>query len=111
MKEFLLYSKRCWIDNSFKEATLYIKEGSIFDVFFSKRESPNTLFLDYGNLIVIPGIIDAHVHINEPGRENREDIDTANKAAASGGITTLLKMPLNASPVTTTTNAFNIKKQ
>ena len=59
----------------------------------------------------MPGIIDAHVHINEPGRETWEGFDTATKAAAIGGVTTLIEMPLNASPVTTNIDAFNLKQE
>ena len=111
MKEFLIYSKRCFINNQFIEATLYIQNQKIFKLYTFKNELENMLFLDYGNLIVMPGIIDAHVHINEPGREDWEGFNTATKAAAIGGVTTLIEMPLNASPVTTTVNAFTIKQQ
>ncbi len=57
----------------------------------------------------MPGVIDAHVHINEPGRTAWEGFETATLAAAAGGVTTLADMPLNASPVTTTVNAFKEK--
>ena len=57
----------------------------------------------------MPGVIDAHVHINEPGRTDWEGFDTATQAAAAGGTTTIIDMPLNASPVTTTLKAFNEK--
>ena len=57
---------------------------------------------DAGDNIVMPGVIDAHVHVNEPGRTEWEGFDTATQAAAAGGITTIVDMPLNASPVTTT---------
>ena len=55
------------------------------------------------------GIVDPHVHINEPGRTDWEGFDTATKAALAGGITSLVEMPLNASPVTTTVKAFEEK--
>ncbi len=64
---------------------------------------------DVGDHIVMPGVIDAHVHINEPGRTDWEGFDTATQAAAAGGITTIVDMPLNASPVTTTVQAFDEK--
>ena len=64
---------------------------------------------DCDNAILMPGIIDVHVHINEPGRTEWEGFDTATKAAAAGGITTVVDMPLNSSPVTTTLKAFNEK--
>ena len=109
MTEFLIYSKRCFIDDQFIEATLHIKNEKIKDVFVGLHNVEDIPFLDYNDLIVMPGIIDAHVHINEPGREDWEGFDTATKAAAIGGITTLIEMPLNASPVTTNTEAFQLK--
>ena len=57
----------------------------------------------------MPGVIDPHVHINEPGRTDWEGFDTATKAALTGGITMLVDMPLNSSPVTTTAMAFDEK--
>ena len=59
--------------------------------------------------VVLPGLVDAHVHINEPGRTEWEGFETATRAAAAGGITTLFDMPLNSSPVTTTTEALELK--
>ncbi|MEC3908626.1 allantoinase AllB [Tamlana sp. 2201CG12-4] len=111
MTEFLIYSKLCFIDGKFIEATLYIKNEKIHDIFKGRYPLADVSFLDYNNLIVIPGIIDAHVHINEPGREHWEGFDTATKAAALGGVTTLIEMPLNASPVTTTVDAFKLKQK
>jgi len=111
MIDFLIYSKRCWIDHQFSEATLHICNGKIATIYPGKYYIDNLEFLNYLNLIVMPGIIDAHVHINEPGRTDWEGFDTATKAAALGGVTTLIEMPLNADPVTTNVEAFEIKKQ
>ena len=111
MTEFLIYSKRCFLINFFKEATIHIKSDTIYNIYEGYHEVENKPILDYADLIVMPGIIDAHVHINEPGRTDWEGFDTATKAAAIGGITTLIEMPLNASPVTTTAKAFKIKQQ
>jgi allantoinase len=58
--------------------------------------------LDVGTLAVSPGVVDCHVHINEPGRTEWEGFETATRAAAAGGVTTLVDMPLNSIPVTTT---------
>lgn len=66
---------------------------------------------DASDRVVLPGLVDAHVHINEPGRTEWEGFETATRAAASGGITTLFDMPLNSSPVTTTTEALEQKLQ
>jgi allantoinase len=65
--------------------------------------------LDVGDLVVIPGLVDTHVHINEPGRTEWEGFETATRAAAAGGITTLIDMPLNSSPVTTKASSLDRK--
>ncbi|MCL4145125.1 UNVERIFIED_CONTAM: hypothetical protein GTU68_063115 [Idotea baltica] len=110
MTEFLIYSKRCFINHQLIEATLHIKNGKIHHIYQALERNEDAPFLDYGNLIVMPGIIDAHVHINEPGRDSWEGFNTATKAAAVGGVTTLIEMPLNADPVTTNKGAFELKK-
>jgi allantoinase len=61
---------------------------------------------DVGDRVILPGLVDAHVHINEPGRTDWEGFATATRAAAAGGVTTLVDMPLNSSPVTTTADAL-----
>ena len=66
-------------------------------------------FTDLHDKILMAGLIDPHVHINEPGRTDWEGFDTATKAAIAGGITTLVDMPLNSSPVTTSVIAFKQK--
>lgn len=59
--------------------------------------------------VLLPGLVDTHVHINEPGRTEWEGFHTATRAAAAGGITTLVDMPLNSSPVTTRAEALGDK--
>jgi len=66
--------------------------------------------MDVGEMVVMPGLVDTHVHINEPGRTTWEGFETATKAAAAGGVTTLVDMPLNSSPVTTTADALAVKR-
>src|SRR6476660_6304289 len=65
--------------------------------------------VDAGDLVVSPGLVDTHVHVNEPGRTEWEGFDTATRAAAAGGVTTIVDMPLNASPVTTSRAALDVK--
>jgi allantoinase len=67
--------------------------------------------VDAGDRLVLPGLVDTHVHINEPGRTDWEGFETATRAAAAGGITTLIDMPLNSSPVTTTVDALRQKRE
>jgi allantoinase len=64
---------------------------------------------DAGNSVVAPGVVDTHVHINEPGRTAWEGFRTATEAAAAGGVTTLIDMPLNSIPATTTVSAYREK--
>src|SRR6202012_5942779 len=65
---------------------------------------------DFGSLAILPGLVDSHVHINEPGRTEWEGFRTATRAAASGGYTTLVDMPLNCLPETTTVAALEAKR-
>ncbi len=62
--------------------------------------------LDVGHLVVMPGLVDTHVHVNEPGRTDWEGFATAGRAAAAGGITTIVVMPLNCSPAATNVAAL-----
>ena len=62
-----------------------------------------------GDFVVMPGLVDTHVHINEPGRTEWEGFSTATQAAAAGGVTTLIEMPLNSIPATTTAAAYREK--
>ena len=97
-----IYSERCWVENKLQPATISYAEGKISAISFLKLPGAT----DWGNAVVMPGVIDAHVHINEPGRTDWEGFDTATQAAAAGGITTIIDMPLNASPVTTSAKAL-----
>jgi allantoinase len=64
---------------------------------------------DYGNLMLMPGVVDSHVHVNEPGRTEWEGFATATHAAAAGGVTTIVDMPLNSIPPTTSVAALEAK--
>jgi allantoinase len=65
---------------------------------------------DFGNAAILPGLVDSHVHINEPGRTDWEGFETATQAAAAGGYTMLVDMPLNCLPATTTVAALEAKR-
>ncbi|KAI1385629.1 allantoinase [Hypoxylon trugodes] len=70
---------------------------------------PSATYINYGSKLIIPGLVDAHVHLNEPGRTEWEGFSTGTRAAASGGVTTVIDMPLNAIPPTTTLAGFKEK--
>ena len=90
-----------------RPAIVIIEDGLILDVVNDlPADAP---VMDIQDKILMAGITDPHVHINEPGRTSWEGFETATKAALAGGITTLVEMPLNASPVTTTVAAFEEK--
>ncbi len=63
------------------------------------------------DVVLMPGLVDTHVHINEPGRTEWEGFETATRAAAAGGVTTVIDMPLNSIPPTTTVEALRIKQK
>ena len=65
--------------------------------------------VDYGDLVIMPGLVDSHVHVNEPGRAEWEGFDSATRAAAAGGVTTIVDMPLNSIPPTTSVDALRAK--
>ena len=84
-------------------------EGIISSIVKGLAIADGVEMVDVGDLVVMAGGIDPHVHINEPGRADWEGFDTAGRAAIAGGCTMLVEMPLNASPVTTTVEAFDKK--
>src|SRR5262245_66419432 len=62
--------------------------------------------IDATGCVVLPGLVDSHVHANEPGRTDWEGLESASRAAASGGVTTIVDMPLNCVPATTNVEAL-----
>ena len=68
-----------------------------------------TTYINYSPHILLPGLVDAHVHLNEPGRTEWEGFETGTRAAAAGGVTTVVDMPLNSIPPTTTVRGLRAK--
>ena len=95
-------------------ATLRIEGGRIAAVI--RGTGPGALpsevpLCDVGDRVIAPGLVDCHVHVNEPGRTDWEGFASATRAAAAGGVTTLVDMPLNCIPVTTTRAALEQKRR
>lgn len=96
-------------EHGFKEAAVLVKDGIIKDIVPISEVPEGIPVEDAGSLVVIPGLVDSHVHVNEPGRTEWEGFVTATRAAAAGGVTTIVDMPLNCIPVTTTLQALKEK--
>lgn len=107
MSKKALHSKRVVVEGKLQEATVFIENDKIISVKTGKVETEG--FESFGDSVLMPGLIDSHVHINEPGRTDWEGFDTATKAAAAGGITMLVDMPLNSHPVTVDIASFKEK--
>ena len=106
--EFILKSSRVVRTGRIGPASLWIRGGRIAAV---DRVPPpaGVPVTDVGDLAVMPGVVDTHVHINEPGRGDWEGFTTATAAAAAGGVTTVIDMPLNSVPPTVDIGAFRAK--
>ncbi len=93
-----------------RAATVRIRDGVIEALSAYNDAASGKDIYDAGESVVMPGLVDTHVHINEPGRTAWEGFHTATRAAAAGGVTTLIDMPLNSIPATTTAEALEIKR-
>jgi len=108
----VLRSTRMVFPEAERPAALHIENGIIERIVDYTSEDPTGARLfNAGDLAVSPGLVDTHVHINEPGRSAWEGFDTATRAAAAGGVTTLVDMPLNSIPATTTVAALQAKRE
>lgn len=103
-------SKRVLINGAVISAAVIFENGAITKITSREDIPQNCQHTDFGNLMIMPGLVDTHVHINEPGRTDWEGFNTATQAAAAGGITTVIDMPLNCIPVTTSVEAVHVKK-
>ena len=103
-------SRRVVLPDGMRPASLDIDAGRIARVAAWDDVPPDATLVDAGDDVVMPGVVDTHVHVNEPGRTEWEGFATATRAAAAGGITTILDMPLNAIPATTTVGALRVKQ-
>jgi allantoinase len=92
-------------------ASVHIKNGVIQRVGEFDDVPEGGPLHDAGNAVVMPGVVDSHVHINEPGRTEWEGFETATRAAAAGGVTTLVDMPLNSIPPTTSVKSLLTKAE
>lgn len=109
MTDKIIRSKRVVTPIIVGPASVHITEGKIERIGEWDDVTAGVPFTDAGISVVMPGNIDAHVHVNEPGRTEWEGYETATRAAAAGGVTTIVDMPLNSIPPTTTLAGFEEK--
>ncbi|MEV5070425.1 allantoinase AllB [Microbacterium sp. LMI12-1-1.1] len=102
---------RALIEGSFRPAAIVVEGGRIADVLDVRaRVAGANAALVPDDAVLLPGLVDSHVHVNEPGRTEWEGFRSATLAAAAGGVTTIVDMPLNSIPATTTTAALAVKR-
>jgi allantoinase len=106
----VIRGKRVVTPEGVKAATVHIRNGKIAAVRGYDDIPAGANVYDARESVVMPGLVDTHVHINEPGRTDWEGFETATRAAAAGGVTTLIDMPLNSIPATTTVAALEAKR-
>jgi len=105
-----LRSRRVITPEGERAGAVLVRDASIVGVVDADAVPPGTPIEDVGDAVLLPGLVDSHVHVNEPGRTDWEGFDSATRAAAAGGVTTVVDMPLNSSPVTTTRDALVRKR-
>jgi allantoinase len=98
--DFVVRGRRVVLPEGIQPAAIHIRDGVIVRVGAWDESESATQFLDAGDHAILPGVVDLHAHINEPGRTAWEGFESATRAAAAGGITTLVDMPLNSIPAT-----------
>ena len=103
-------SSRVVTPEGVRPAAVIVEQGRIHSVREPGDVPHGALLHSFGELVLLPGLVDSHVHVNEPGRTEWEGFATATRAAAAGGYTTLVDMPLNCLPETTTVAALEAKR-
>ena len=92
-------------------ADVALKDGNVAALLYPGSGAEAADKIDAAKKLVLPGVIDAHVHFNDPGFPEREDMATGTSAAAAGGVTTVIDMPLSGNPAVTSPEALELKKQ
>ena len=105
--DMIIRGKQVVLTEGIGAAALHVSEGKITKVADYEDVPAGCELIEVDEQsIVMPGLVDSHVHVNEPGRTEWEGFETATRAAAAGGITTIVDMPLNSIPPTTTRAGF-----
>ncbi|MGW7615353.1 allantoinase AllB [Streptomyces antimycoticus] len=109
--ELVLRSARVVTPDGLRAAAVSVADGRIVAVGPYDTPDPDGARVeDLGDDVLLPGLVDTHVHVNDPGRTAWEGFGSATRAAAAGGVTTLIDMPLNCIPPTTSVQALEVKR-
>ncbi|MDQ3949109.1 MAG: allantoinase AllB [Gemmatimonadota bacterium] len=107
----VIRGRRVLTPDGARTAAIHVADGRIERIAEFADVPHGAEIVDADDLLVLPGLVDTHVHVNEPGRTEWEGFETATRAAAAGGVTTLLDMPLNSIPATTSAAALCAKRE
>jgi allantoinase len=108
--DLVIRGRRVVLENGLAPASIHVSGGRIVAIAAFEAVPAECQIVEAGeNSVVMPGLVDSHVHVNEPGRTEWEGFATATRAAAAGGVTTIVDMPLNSIPATTTLGGLNAK--
>jgi allantoinase len=108
-QRLVVRGRRVVLPDGIRPATVGVDAGAIVSVDDYDVDPVDASIIDAGDHVVMPGVVDTHVHVNEPGRADWEGFKTATRAAGAGGVTTIVDMPLNSIPPTTTVAALREK--
>jgi allantoinase len=107
--DLIVRGKRVVTVDAERAASIHIRGGTIAAISAFDDAPAGVPVHEAGDSVVMPGLVDTHVHINEPGRADWEGFSTATRAAAAGGVTTIVEMPLNSIPAVTNPSAYREK--
>jgi allantoinase len=109
--DLTIRARRAVLPGGTGPASVRVSQGKIAEIGpYEAGPAGDTIVLA-GDEVLLPGLVDTHVHVNEPGRTDWEGFATATRAAAAGGITTIIDMPLNSIPPTTDAAALRVKRE
>ena len=108
--DLVVRSRRAVLPDGTRPAAVAVSGTAVADITGYGAALDSARDVDLGDLALLPGLVDTHVHVNEPGRTEWEGFATATRAAAAGGVTTICDMPLNSLPPTTSVTALAEKR-
>ncbi len=109
--DLVVRARRAVVGGAERPATVGVRDGKVVAVEkYDAGPSGPTVTLE-DDEVLLPGLVDSHVHVNDPGRTDWEGFTTATRAAAAGGVTTIVDMPLNCIPPTVDTDALEVKRK